>query len=128
MWGGGGSIHKARSAPARLSVAARLPGVWDDPGAFVPYWDRARRIRSARDSVLCSAWRYRATNLLAVVSNGEHVPVKAGVRLDTDAIMGRSPEALSARDVEEPGATLKWDRGVLELDVAARDYRLVLFE
>jgi hypothetical protein len=118
--------HSARQYG--LSVESKMPGVWRDRSAFVPYWDPAGRIRSETEDIFCSAWRVRGTNLLAVVSNYNRVPVKAKVRLDTQAIARRRADEMRAADVESAESAVAWHSGVLELEVAERDYRLVLLE
>lgn len=118
--------HRLRKFGPVYHYEKRLPGIWDDPQAFIPFWEDDV-LTSSTDNVYTAGWRYK-DKLLVIVSNYRREPVKATVEVNTVDGLKKVAPLVKVRDLENPDTELTWQRGRLSLTVPARDYRFVLFE
>jgi hypothetical protein len=95
-----------------------------DQATFIPYWERARAVRTNDRAVKVTAYSRGAKGVMLVVSNLGRGEVEARVELDRQelGLPGRSP--LEARNVED-GTVLPLEGDALSLALEPLDFRVI---
>ena len=114
---------------------------YDDTVEFIPYWDNRGmfEVQSPdKDKIVASAWLRPDGNLMAIIFNDTDKAALVRLKLNEPNFpvvlkkVARAVDITSPVEAFNPEATepdtYEYKAGVIEVDMRARDFRLLVFE
>ena len=118
---------------------ARARWGWDETVEFIPYWDSKGMLAvesSASTDIVASAWFTPDGNLTVIVFNNTDVSARVCIKVNERKFPVTLNPFSSAEDITSPvtGSTAsgpdvyEYRKGLLEVDMRPRDYRLLIMK
>ncbi len=114
---------------------------YDDTVEFIPYWDARKLLEvegASRDTAVVSAWLRPDGKLMALILNTANAAATVRVKVNAAKFPVKLQAFTKAVDISSPVPALEpeaheptsypYRNGTLEVDLRARDFRLLVFE
>ena len=111
---------------------------YDETVKFIPYWDNKGMLEVEspdKKNIVASAWFRPDGNLMVIVFNNTDNPALVRLTVNEQKFPVKLRAFSSAEDITSPSQTsdatspdvYEYKKGVLEVDIRPRDYRLLIF-